>query len=82
MPPARLRAPLPLLARPSREAVAVANSTATTLADLGHQRVLFALTAYNRKQHVHMKQMILSVVNMCEVGEGWMLGWSAGRLVG
>ena len=33
-------------------------------------RVLFAITAFNRKQHVHLKQMILSIVSMCDAGWG------------
>ena len=35
---------------------------------LDYRRVLFGITAFNRKQHVHLKQMVLSVVSMCEAG--------------
>lgn len=33
-------------------------------------RLLYTITAYDRKQHVHLLQMLLAVVSMCEGGLG------------
>ena len=43
-------------------------SAGSVLAALDLRRVLYCVTAYDRKQHVHLKQMILAAVSMCEGG--------------
>ena len=60
------------------EAPAASSSSAVRAGDAGadssfpnpleYRRVLFGITAFNRKQHVHLKQMVLAVVSMCEAG--------------